>query len=136
MSEASGEAQELLPVGTRVRGDAAQPAFLEQVRGVVQPGIADSQMPATASVAPVQGTQGDRHEVTGGGEEDRAVQRFGRRVGRLPHRVDAEVGGEPAVVFAAREHVHPHALAEGQLRGQVRCRRSRRSPAGPRGRTS
>jgi hypothetical protein len=43
-----------------------------------RPGIRDSQMPATARVAaPVERAERHRHELAGGGEQDRAVQWLG-----------------------------------------------------------
>jgi hypothetical protein len=69
--------------------------------------------------APVQRSQGHRHEVAGGSEQHGGVQWLGRLVGRAPGRGRAQLEGEAPSLLAPGEHVHGGALVQRDLGGDV-----------------
>src|SRR5581483_6474649 len=115
-----GEREQLGTVLAGVGGDAADLALLEQLGVVVerrdraQVDAGDRQRPTA-----VERPQRHRHEIAGGCEQDRGVERFGRLVGRALRRVDAEVEGEALRVERTGHHVHARAFVPRHLRGEV-----------------
>ena len=100
--------QELLAVLAGVRRDAAQPALLEHLVRVVQRrDLGEPDAGHCQGRAAVERPQRHRDELTGRGEQDRAVEGLGRRGVGLAHRVDAELGRQLPIAGAAGENVHP-----------------------------
>jgi hypothetical protein len=78
-AEPPGQSEELLAVASGVGGDATQPPLLEQLVGVVQRRNVRQPDPGDRQRAPtVQRAQGNRDQLTGGREQDRAVERLRR----------------------------------------------------------
>ena len=133
--EPGRQPEELLAVGPGVGGDAAQPALLEQLAVVVQRRDVGQPDPGDGErAAAVERPQRDRHQLAGRGEQDRAVERLGRRVGRVADRVGAELDGPARRLRSPRVSTCTRMPScQRELRGRGgRCRRSRRCRAGRR----
>ena len=116
-----GDAEELLAVGPGVGRDAAQLAFLEQLRGVVQRrDVTQVDTGHGEGAAPVQGTQGHRNQVAGRSEEDGGIQRIRRLLLGAPGEGRAQLKGQAARFRRPRHHVHAGAPVEGDLCRQMR----------------
>ena len=73
----SGEAQEVVTVLAGIGGDAAELPFLEQMLLVAQYGnVGEVDTGHRQGAAPVQRSQCRRHQLPGGGEQDRGVDRL------------------------------------------------------------
>ena len=116
------QGQELLTVAPRVRGDAQQAPLLEQLGGVAQRrDVAQVDARDGERAAAVERAQRDRHELAGRREQDRGVERLGRRVVGVAGGRGAERRGRaraPRPIGSGRGPWRPR--CERDLGGEVR----------------